>query len=61
MLTIKLFCVSVTVCDQLKQDEDDEEVLQLTAVVIPAFRDDIEIQIAAAKALALILANGNYC
>ena len=47
-----------TVSDQLIMDDEDEEVLQLIAVAIPAFRDDIEIQIAAAKALALVLADG---
>lgn len=35
-----------------------EEVLQLICIAIPAFRFDLEIQIAASKSLALLLADG---
>ena len=50
--------VSETVCDALINDDEDEEVLELISVAIPAFRDDLEIQISAAKALELVLIDG---
>ena len=45
--------------EQLKVGaEEGSEVLHLITVAIPAFRDDPEIQVAAADALALLLKDG---
>ena len=41
-------------------EELGSEVLHLITVAIPAFRDDPEIQVAAAKALALLLTDGKH-
>ena len=50
-----------TVREQLKVSaEEGSEVLHLITVAIPAFRDNQEIQMAAADALVLLLKDGKF-